>query len=756
MIEHRQDSVILSSQRFRIQLSTAPGTTRLLEEFSISSRGDGRFDIHTGLGVWTGFAGVTSHTREFFLTTESPQGPSVHVIEDTDTRSCIRYGPLRVASWTVFWTLTLEAEELGWQVWVHVGRRTVPDDEINLLAFDVPPDDEFVEARFDTGYIMPPKAWFAIPAPEVTYAGNVGARGILDRRVRLRFAGDGHDTLFLSFASGYGLSLSCAQDNCFRLVPRVVYKPSAPRDPRRLPPARFEFKSHERFAIGTALRQEACEIPPQTQFHCAVTIRAFQPEPVETMRLDTPDPAIAERTKRYHRTHAHGSIAHKWGFAGGWHNTGLPDGHSVSFEYFMHGKAHLYGLHPAIDGLMARALDSVHDRETHPDGLIWQHGFAGRGEFYENNASMLIFLADYVRRTGDLSRLAYGDRWAGYILAHITEEPFLFRCPASTGIPGQGTGARICNWWDVVSCGGYDAFINALTYPGLRDMAAMHRAAGNLQAAERYRRAAERLRAAFNELFWDEAAGRYISWVDTAGGRHDYFFTSVNLIAAAEGIADGQRRRRILESIRARLDEIGYRGFSLPCNLINIPPESYNAGDWWIETYGYPHFYDTFGTYENGGIFPWISAYYIAAAAEFDPDAAYDHFAAILDQYERDNLQGAGNGYFWDPETGQLTEGSKQEPYLANTAMTIWGFLSLFGIEFDIERGIVLRPRLPQRLDGARVGVRYHGKCLEFRFQGFGRKVLAVRVDRASHPPEAPLVASQLRDGGVVEVTVGA
>ncbi len=755
MIERLQNSIVLTGRRFRVRLSTASQTTRLVEDFSISTSCDGRFDVNTHLNVWTGFAGVTSHTREFFITTESPQSPSAQIIEDADDESSVRYGPLRVASWTVYWTLALAGEELLWDVWARVGRRTLPDDEINLLAFDVPPDDEFEEAFFDTGYIMPPKQWFAVPEPEVTYAGNVGAKGILDRRVRLRFAGDGHDTLSLNFASGYGLSLSCRQENCFRLVPRVICQPAAPRDAKRLPLAAFEFKSHERFAVGTSLRHEGRPIPPETQFHCAVTIRAHRPEPVETMCLSTPDSTIAARTKRFHRTHAHGSIAHKWGFAGGWHNTGLPGGHSVSFEYYMHGKAHFYGLHPAIDDLMARTLDSVHERETHPDGLIWQHGFGERGEFYESNASMLIFLADYVRRTGDLSRLAYGDTWADYILRHTTEEPFLFRAPTSTGIGGENSGARVCNWWDVVSCGGYDAFINVLTYPSLRDLAAMHRVAGNKRAAEKYQRAADRLRASFNELFWDADARRYISWVDAAGGRHDYFFTSVNLIAAYEGIADELRRRQLLESIEARLRDLGFRGFSIPCNLISIPPASYNAGDWWLETYGYPHFYDPFGTYENGGIFPWISAYFIAAMAEIDPDAAYNHFAAILDQYDRDNLQGAGNGYFWDPGTGQMTEGSKQEPYLANTAMTIWGFLSLFGLSFDIERGIFVQPRLPQRLDGSQLDIRYHGKRVSFRFSGFGRRVLSLRVDGKDHRPDAPLAAEGLRDGGLVEVAVG-
>ncbi len=756
MIVRNNESVTLSSRAFRLKLSTRPGTCQLLEEFSASIGRDGRYDVGIPLVPWTGFAGVTSHTREFFITTEGPQSPQVEVLDDDETISRVRYGPLYAASWKIYWTMAVTDEDLHWDVNVHVGRKTLPDDEINLLAFDVPEGEEITDAWFDTGYIMPPKEWFAIPELEVTYRGNDDGRGILDRRVRLKFAGDGHEKMHLTFAGGYCLSMACLEDNLFRIVPRAVCKPAAPPDCGRLPAARFSFKSSERVCVGTSRWNEGEVIPPQAEFHCRAVIQVHRPRKLETMHLQTPDPTVAQRTVRFHRTHAHGSIAHRAGFAGGWHNAGRPNAQSVSFEYYMHGKAHFYGSDPALDGVMARALDAVHERETHPDGLVWAHGFGGRGEFYESNASMLIFLADYARRTGDArSRLEYGERWADYILDHCTDEPFLYRSPNSTGIPGPGNGAYICNWWDVVACGGYDAFINVLTYPALRDLGAMELAAGNGALAEQYATAAERLRQAFNDLFWDEQAGRYISWVDTRGGRHDYFFTAVNVIAAAEGIADAPRRRRILDSIDQRLIELGYQGFSLPCNLINIPPEHYNAGDWWLETYGYPHFHDTFGTYENGGVFPWVSAYYIAALAEFDPDKAYNHYLGILDQYDRDNLQGAGNGYFWDPRTGLPTEGSKQEPYLANVAMTIWGFMSLFGLAFDFAKGIAIRPHLPKPLDGSAFSMRYHEAKVTFRYRGFGSKVSHLRVDGRDVPPDSFISPEMLHEGSQVEVEVG-
>ena len=239
MIERTSSLVTLQSWRFRIGLSLVPETTCLVEEFRIASAGDGHFDTPVRLVPWTGFAGITSHTHEFFVTTESPQSPQVEILSDTPDRCSVRYGPLQAASWRIHWTLTLADDELHWNVHVLVGRRTLPDDEVNLLAFDVPEGEEFVQARFDTGYILPPKEWFAIEPIEVTYRGNDEQGGAIDRRTRFKFAGDGHETLYLDFAGGYGLSLTCHEDNVFRLVPKVILKPSPPRDPRRLAPARF-------------------------------------------------------------------------------------------------------------------------------------------------------------------------------------------------------------------------------------------------------------------------------------------------------------------------------------------------------------------------------------------------------------------------------------------------------------------------------------------------------------------------------------
>jgi hypothetical protein len=142
----------------------------------------------------------------------------------------------------------------------------------------------------------------------------------------------------------------------------------------------------------------------------------------------------------------------------------------------------------------------------------------------------------------------------------------------------------------------------------------------------------------------------------------------------------------------------------------------------------------------------------MAAWSLFDAEKSYKHFQGILDQYRRDNLQGSGNGYFWDPETGEVLEGSKQEPYLSNTVMSVWGFYTLFGINMDISEGIFLNPRLPRAMADSEVTIRCRGDLVTFRFRGYGRRVRSIRVDGRSVEPLAPLPWALLADGAEVEV----
>jgi len=385
-----------------------------------------------------------------------------------------------------------------------------------------------------------------------------------------------------------------------------------------------------------------------------------------------------------------------------------------------------------MDEHLKRTIDAV-GKVTFFDGMIYGgHRLGKRGLFYETNASVLNFYIDYVRRTGDISQINLARKWLDYMIKNTTDEknkPFLFRTPYSTGISGEFKGGYVSNWWDVIQFGGYDAYINSLYYNALKEMAKIEQRAENRFLSARNKAFAEKVKESFNKYLWNPKTKRYAGWLDLEGNLHDYWFTFINLMAVWYGIIEGQQAKSLLQRLDTKLKKIGYKGFSLPGNLESIPSEDYSGGDWWLEEYGYRHFYDEFGTYLNGGVWPWVSGFYIADWGKINPDKALQHYVDLLKQYSKDNLYGAGNGYFWDTETGEVYLGSREEQYLANTTVAIWGFYTLFGIRMDILNGLSIEPNLPKALDGTKIRFMYRGNMLSIEYIGCGSKIYRIEVD---------------------------
>jgi len=115
------------------------------------------------------------------------------------------------------------------------------------------------------------------------------------------------------------------------------------------------------------------------------------------------------------------------------------------------------------------------------------------------------------------------------------------------GVDNDGTpSSKGSNYWDFWLFGYKDAYATALFYESLRLMAELESSLGNEARAEELRALRPKVRAAFNETFWDDKTGRYVGWVDAKGNRYDYGFTFVNTMALAYGLADAERSERVL------------------------------------------------------------------------------------------------------------------------------------------------------------------------------------------------------------------
>ena len=123
--------------------------------------------------------------------------------------------------------------------------------------------------------------------------------------------------------------------------------------------------------------------------------------------------------------------------------------------------------------------------------------------------SLLIAACDYVRGTDDVAWLKKNyagiKQWADSMLATDKDKNGLIEYY-------QGTHFRPANWWDDILVDHEDAYSNALAYRALGNMEEMAGKLGKTADAARYRAAADKLRAAYYDAFFNPATGVLAGW----------------------------------------------------------------------------------------------------------------------------------------------------------------------------------------------------------------------------------------------------
>lgn len=108
-------------------------------------------------------------------------------------------------------------------------------------------------------------------------------------------------------------------------------------------------------------------------------------------------------------------------------------------------------------------------------------------------------------------------------------------------------GAVPSNYWDITSHGHLDAYVNAYFYGALEAMAQLEAYVGNGKRAKQLRALRPAVVKRYNELFWNDTAGRYVQSIDVDGVVHDYGATYVNLEAASFGLPSADQAARIFD-----------------------------------------------------------------------------------------------------------------------------------------------------------------------------------------------------------------
>ena len=204
---------------------------------------------------------------------------------------------------------------------------------------------------------------------------------------------------------------------------------------------------------------------------------------------------------------------------------------------------------------------------------------------------------------------------------------------------------RPSNWWDTIGFGYEDAYANALAYRAYRDMAMMAGKVNNGADAGRYQGAADKLRAAYYDRFFDPATGVLGGWRSEDGQLHDYYFLFVNGIAIHYGLVEKPQANSIMDKLLAKMKEVGYSNFhlGLPGNLITVPLKDYvhrmpdgRYGGGVREDNS-----DGFQNYENGGATGAYAFFTLAALYDLGRQAEADKILfPMLDEYGRCGFEG--------------------------------------------------------------------------------------------------------------------
>jgi hypothetical protein len=255
-----------------------------------------------------------------------------------------------------------------------------------------------------------------------------------------------------------------------------------------------------------------------------------------------------------------------------------------------------------------------------------------------------------------------------------------------------------------VNCAYYFALTKASEYAGQL---------GHRSEQRRYAAWAKDLKKAVNAKLFDSSAGLYCSYLWNDAGfsipikRYDLLGESLAILS---GVAD-----------RSRADSI----------LRNYPTGPFGSPVVWPQEKGIP-------IYHNHAIWPFVTAFWLKAAAKADNTAAIDSGIHSLMRGSAFNLSNLEN---FDFVTGspEVKDGSPKGPVI-NSRRQLWsvaGYLSMvqdvvFGLDTSTD-GIRFLPHVPRNLDFGDTleleNFSYHGKIIHVRIY-LSKTRGASRIDR--------------------------
>ncbi|MGK3951607.1 hypothetical protein ACLKM7_04700 [Microbacterium sp. I2] len=168
----------------------------------------------------------------------------------------------------------------------------------------------------------------------------------------------------------------------------------------------------------------------------------------------------------------------------------------------------------------------------------------------------------------------------------------LIESPHRRGVSGDHDWST--NWYDVVSFGWKDAYVNALLFRALTLLGEVLPELGAPELAVGIAAWCAKLRDAFGPTFLNPDTGWIAGWRSADGRLHDYAFLAVNGAVANSGVLSADASRQIIGALWEEYRRVGEPDarLGLPNNLWPIPDEDLTE-----PMQGFPH-----GFYLNGAL----------------------------------------------------------------------------------------------------------------------------------------------------------
>lgn len=205
------------------------------------------------------------------------------------------------------------------------------------------------------------------------------------------------------------------------------------------------------------------------------------------------------------------------------------------------------------------------------------HRYDAEDEYLMTGAAALRALGDYLSGAADATwyrrQRAAIRRKIEAARARDLDGDGLIESPHRTGV--SGTGQWSTCWADVISFGWKCAWSNAVFYGALRSLVMGLRRWEETKLADELEAWADRLRANYRDMFWNDETGWLAGWRCRDGQLHDHAFPAVNGAAVQEGLLDADDARAAMTAMLAEMERVQMPdpAYGLPLALWPIPDE---------------------------------------------------------------------------------------------------------------------------------------------------------------------------------------